>query len=580
VDGTVAVVDITGQPAAVQADGQKYRLTVSGAAQYLSVPAGATIAARSIPPLKAPVAESPPPPKDATDLKLFGESVAWKFIKNTGEGSFEVSEADDGKPIGVLHYDFTRSKSRTTPYVMASAAVSVSAGAARVLVYARSPVKQRLTFRVVDSTGQTHQYKGRIDGTGKWERITIPLTRRLEHWGGAKDGKIHYPIQSIVLSVPLPNAEHKEGKVEYADVVTVGQRAAPKPAPSPAKPGPAGPVDLKLFEPGADWQFIKNTGEGSFEVSKDSDGLPIGVLNYDFTRSTTKGIPYVLAVAPVNVVAGATRIRLSARSPVAQKLTFRVKDSTGQTHQYKGKVKGTGKWETITIPLTRRLEHWGGAKDGKIHFPITQLVFSVPLPGEENKTGKVEYAKAIAVMPGGAKGGAAAKPAAAAQLTGPTDLKLFEPGADWQFIKNTGEGSFEVSKDSDGKPIGILTYDFTQSTSKTTPYVLATAETEIPAGATSVRLSARSPIAQKLTFRVKDSTGQTHQYKGKIKGTGRWETITIPLTRRLEHWGGAKDGKIHFPITKLVFSVPLPGEENKTGKVEFADVIAVAPGGS
>jgi hypothetical protein len=407
VDGMVAAVDINGGPAAVQADGQKHRVTVSGAPQYLSVPAGATIAARSIPPLKAPVAQAAPPPEGATDLKLFGEGVAWQFVKNTGEGSFEVAKADDGKPIGVLHYDFTKSKSRTTPYVLASAAVSISAGPTQVLVYARSPVKQRLTFRVVDSTGQTHQYKGKIEGTGKWEKISIPLTRRLEHWGGAKDGKIHYPIQSIVFSVPLPNEQHKAGKVEYADAVTVGQRAAPKPAPaakpaaSPAKPGPVGPVDLKLFEPGVEWQFVKNTGEGSFELGKDSDGKPIGVLNYDFTRSKTKGIPYVLAVAPVNIVAGATEIRLSARSPIAQKLTFRVKDSTGQTHQYKGKIEGTGKWETITIPLTRRLEHWGGAKDGKKHFPLTAIVFSVPLPGEENKTGKVEFSDVIAVMPSG-----------------------------------------------------------------------------------------------------------------------------------------------------------------------------------
>ena len=71
----------------------------------------------------------------------------------------------------------------------------------------------------MDRTGQTHQLKGRISGTGEWEAIRIPLTRRLEHWGGAKDGRIHFPIESLVLSVPLPGAGNESGKVEYADVV-------------------------------------------------------------------------------------------------------------------------------------------------------------------------------------------------------------------------------------------------------------------------------------------------------------------------------------------------------------------------
>jgi len=54
----------------------------------------------------------------------------------------------------------------------------------------------------------------------------------------------------------------------------------------------------------------------------------------------------------------------------------------------------------VRIPLTRRLEHWGGAKDGKVHFPVKQLVFSVPQPGNNVKIGKVKYGKALAVREG------------------------------------------------------------------------------------------------------------------------------------------------------------------------------------
>jgi len=48
----------------------------------------------------------------------------------------------------------------------------------------------------------------------------------LEHWGGATDGKIHYPITSLVFSVPVPSDEVKQGKVEYAHLAVVGGGAA------------------------------------------------------------------------------------------------------------------------------------------------------------------------------------------------------------------------------------------------------------------------------------------------------------------------------------------------------------------
>ena len=118
-----------------------------------------------------------------------------------------------------MRYDFSKSKSRSTPYVLAVAPIDIAEGALAVEICARSPIGQQLTFRLVDSTGQKHQFKQRIDGTGQWETIRIPLTRKLEHWGGANDGEIHFPVTSIVLYVPLPGGGSKTGKVEYADVV-------------------------------------------------------------------------------------------------------------------------------------------------------------------------------------------------------------------------------------------------------------------------------------------------------------------------------------------------------------------------
>lgn len=155
---------------------------------------------------------------------------------------------------------------------------------------------------------------------------------------------------------------------------------------------------------------------------------------------------------------------------------------------------------------------------------------------------------------------------------GGLDLKIFESGSQWNFLKNTGEGSFEVGKDAEGKAVGTLTFDFSKSAASSTPYVIASTDVTIPGGAEIV-MSVRSALRQKLTFRVVDNTGQTLQFKTKAKGTGLWESIRLPMNKKLEHWGGANDGMVHFPLKSLVFSVPQP-DDAKVGKVEYTGAFA------
>ncbi len=159
----------------------------------------------------------------------------------------------------------------------------------------------------------------------------------------------------------------------------------------------AGETNLNLFGKDASWTFKKNTGDGSFELAGDAD-LPVGVLHYDFSNSPeAKSGQYVLASATTSMAEGSTELRIDVRSSRSQRLTFRLVDDSGQTHQYKTKISGTGDWETVRISLTRKLEHWGGAKDGKIHFPIKGLTLSVPKPEGDPPSGKVEYARAVVV---------------------------------------------------------------------------------------------------------------------------------------------------------------------------------------
>jgi hypothetical protein len=209
--------DLQGNAKKVHAVTGTLPLVLSGAPQYVTLPEGIVLGRAVVPHSSSSDQKSNGPASGDTNLALFAEGAPWEFIKNTGEGSFTL-DAADGEPIGVLHYDFTRSKSKSTPYVLAAAPVDIREGAEELQLQARSAIPLRLTFRVVDSTGQTHQFKSKISEPDQWETIHIPLTKRLEHWGGAADGKIHFPIKQLVFSVPLPGEDAKEGQVEYAEV--------------------------------------------------------------------------------------------------------------------------------------------------------------------------------------------------------------------------------------------------------------------------------------------------------------------------------------------------------------------------
>ena len=120
----------------------------------------------------------------------------------------------------------------------------------------------------------------------------------------------------------------------------------------PAAALPEGGVALKLFDGGVAWNFVKNTGEGSFTLTKDPEGRGVGVMAYDFSKAKAQSTPYVLASAPIDVPGG-KEIAIQVRTAIPQRLTFRVTDATGQALQYKTKTNGGGAWETARFPLGR-----------------------------------------------------------------------------------------------------------------------------------------------------------------------------------------------------------------------------------
>jgi hypothetical protein len=219
--GPVESTQIYGGKQAIELKGQAMEIKLQGAPQYIALPPGLTLGAVvATKDVEEPNKKIETPAAGQTDLKLFEKDTAWKFIKNTGDGSFELA-SDASKPIGVLHYDFSNKTGKNTPYVLAQAELKIPDTAGQFQIHVRSPKPHRVTMRFVDSTGQTLQVKGSVKGDGSWETVTVHLDRKMEHWDGANDGKVHFPIKSLFLSIPQQGEDDKDGKIEFADAATL-----------------------------------------------------------------------------------------------------------------------------------------------------------------------------------------------------------------------------------------------------------------------------------------------------------------------------------------------------------------------
>ena len=383
-------------------------LWLTGAPQYVAIPKGVELTESvgvgravfpQVPGGSSAAGAAAPAVVEGKALDLCCADAGWKFIPNTGKGAVMVGKSADGKDAVFIDWDFSQSKSRSTPYVMTSVPIPGVDGAGSIDFLAKSPIAQNLTVRVIDATGQTLQFRCRVKGTGAWEKMTFPLGRKLEHWDGANDGFAHFPLKTFNVNVPKPG-DAVSGRVELCDFATTAGAARPAaasaspaaaqstpkaaPALKAAKPPKAQALaearNLGLFDGGAEWKFIPNTGKGSFEL-REVEGAKVGAVKWDFASSRAKGVPYVLSSVPVAVEAGQF-LTFQACGTVPQKLTFRITDATGQTLQFKTKIQGNGSWETINFPLGKKLEHWDGANDGFAHFPLKGFCISIPKPAD------------------------------------------------------------------------------------------------------------------------------------------------------------------------------------------------------
>ena len=46
--------------------------------------------------------------------------------------------------------------------------------------------------------------------------MKFPLSKKLEHWDGANDGVVHFPVKSIAVSIPMP-ADATSGETLFSN---------------------------------------------------------------------------------------------------------------------------------------------------------------------------------------------------------------------------------------------------------------------------------------------------------------------------------------------------------------------------
>src|SRR5260370_20853262 len=101
-----------------------------------------------------------------------------------------------------------------------------------------------------------------------------------------------------------------------------------------------------------------------------------------------------------------------------------------------------------------------------------------------------------------------------------------------------------------------------------------------------IPLWVRNPDGARLTIRLSDASGQTHQLAFKLETGPDWQHIIVPLERffarrgqadavttvaKYESWGGAKDGRWHGPAKALYLGLGNPGE-NKVHTLWFHEI--------
>lgn len=155
-----------------------------------------------------------------TDAQAFADAK-WGFVNGPefpgAKGGFKVA-AEEGEPIGILSYDFTGGGL----YVAGNGSLSCPPGSREIRLKAKSAVSQKILVRLIDSTGQVHQYELPYSDPENWQPLRIDLAAKSGNaWGGAKDRVVHLPLKRLYLGVDRGGDNSAQpGEVRFKEIRT------------------------------------------------------------------------------------------------------------------------------------------------------------------------------------------------------------------------------------------------------------------------------------------------------------------------------------------------------------------------
>ena len=259
----------------------------------------------------------------------------------------------------------------------------------------------QFTLRLGDSSGQTHQFKLKLDPSPGWQRVTLPVRRffarrgqadaltnilKYESWGGAKDGNWHGPATAVYLL--LSKGDENSVRTLWLNDVAI----LPEPAPvAGAELAETVALD-EIVEGVHDWKFsLGNEFPGARGSLTVAENLPeSGQFCLRLEGDFTGGGAYVAAIRNLDdgSAADTTAFRARVKTDNVTNVTIQIVDGSGQTHQRKHvPIIADGKWNDLSLIPAEIAggEHWGGANDGKWHGPARSFVLSLTSDSDPEK---------------------------------------------------------------------------------------------------------------------------------------------------------------------------------------------------
>lgn len=296
---------------------------------------------------------------------------AWQFHNGpefpgaTGEISWDANQGHAAPGCLALEYSFVGGGN----YVQASGPVPASVDARLARIWLNKPGAHRITFRVVDSAGQTFQKGVDYESVG-WQQVEVDLTHWQMSYGGPGDNHLRPPLKQFGVLIEN-TASPKQGTLLIDDLEFL-----------PNAPSESTAVTYTAL----DFSGISGGLHGG-----PGNSLEKGKWTYNFNGGDASGWwrDFSLYGEPVTM-----RIHLQSDGS-GHGVRVQLGSHFQSFQKQVGTLSATPGEQIIEAPLGKLVgwEHFGGSNDGVARMPLRfREIALVPREGGP-KTGSIQIDK-------------------------------------------------------------------------------------------------------------------------------------------------------------------------------------------